>query len=76
MSGMQRWKEIPAPCPKAGEAAPAIAGLPAAARTNWQGDNVILDVDSWKMGEGGALVVFHRRARPSSRPFLLPPHPL
>ena len=53
MSGMQRWAAYPPPCPAPGEPAPEIPGLPGASKTNWQGEIVILDVDSWKMGEGG-----------------------
>jgi hypothetical protein len=56
MSGMQRWKEIPPPCPAPGQPAPAIAGVPGAARINYVAgpdDIVVFDVDSWKMGEGG-----------------------
>jgi hypothetical protein len=58
MSSMLRWKEIPPPCPKPGQPQPEIAGVPGASTINWQGEIVVFDVDSWKMGEGGALCLF------------------
>ena len=42
----------PPPCTDAPTAS-AAAGVPTAVRANWGGTLVLLDVDSWKMGEGG-----------------------
>jgi hypothetical protein len=53
ISSSLRWKDIPPPCPKPGEPELPIKGVPGAAAINWQGDIVVFDVDSWKMGQGG-----------------------
>lgn len=50
-----RYDTTPPPCPdpSAPAASGVAAGVPTSVRQNWGGQLVILDVDSWKMGEGG-----------------------
>lgn len=51
MSSTIKLGDIPPPCnaPSGG----LVDGCPTCVRRNWGGKLILLDVDSWKMGEGG-----------------------
>ena len=53
MSPSLRYEATPPPCAAPGAPASVAAGVPTSARANWAGTLVVLDVDTWKMGEGG-----------------------
>ena len=53
MSSTIRLGDIPPPCNAPSGGPGGVEGCPTCKRQNWGGKLVVLDVDSWKMGEGG-----------------------
>lgn len=53
MSSTIKLGDIPPPCNAPSGGPGSVEGCPTCKRQNWGGKLVVLDVDSWKMGEGG-----------------------
>lgn len=53
MSSTIKLGDIPPPCNAPSGGPGGVEGVPTGKRQNWGGKLVVLDVDSWKMGEGG-----------------------
>lgn len=62
MSSTVKIGDMP-PCNAPSGGPGGVEGCPTCKRQNWGGKLVVLDVDSWKMGEGGKEKRKRRRRR-------------